>query len=1177
MRTARKGPRAGQQFWGCAKYPACRGIVNAPGTEQPAAASLRASPSTRASIPRQVHLVSRIPDGRATVHQSTGVPREFLVRLSDSTDEESRRALCQWRMDVPPQDGAGLSAPPAWLTVARQMIRRGCTVPVSAKLAEKLRAVSGVGPAQSLAPDVDAAIAWNVNCGRNVGRSATVVDSDAERRFLRDVLPAVCGSNASDWCIPQLALGSLTNDAEDYLSQQRVDFLIAHPSGVRCVVEVDGRQHGDQPHAANDAARDAKLVEAGYSVVRVPTRDLADLSSDSLRQLRSVLQLLPDTTPSTSLARWMLMCRRAHQIQLAILELSGSLRTDLLEERVSVAVHGDLDPLLRECLDAVMEDLTEFVATIADARGDGESTPEFTTCPDRADLCVSFASMPEVRQTLTAFVSDVYLPFAASDPLPRTGPLPKGQADKAACTRLLDRVFGYQEFREGQFEAIQRAIAHQDSIVLLPTGSGKSVAFQLAGMLRAGLCLVVDPIVSLIEDQVDNLRSHGIDRVRYVTKDVQGDEREQVFSLLARGEFLFFYVAPERFQQTDFRDQLQVLTTHSAVSLVAIDEAHCVSEWGHDFRTSYLNLARNCRLFCATHGVSPPLMALTGTASRSVLRDVQRELGIPEFEAVITPTTFDRPELHYQVFRCRNEEKSARLRGVVEMLPSKFGHGSSDVYRRLQGARAFCGLVFCPYVNGDNGVVDVAQTLTHLLNIPVPFYAGGAPRGFDPSRWDQDKRKAAKAFKRGAAPLMVATKAFGMGIDKPNVRFTVHYNVPASIESFYQEAGRAGRDRGPAICTILCSDDHAERNSTFLSPSTPLEELRETYEDVPRGQDDDIRRALFFHLQTFSGVNAEIAEVRQVLKLLSPIDRAQAVEVPFGEDKGTREKAIHRLVVLGVVRDYVVEYKRQTFTVHLSGADKTAVAQCFHRYVAAYQRGRAAAATAKLAAGLEAQTLAAFIVDALRHLLDFVYDVVEKGRRIALSEMLRLCREDATDTTIRAGIVEYLGASQYTPLLEELKDADDAGMFAVGSILELVRSSIDAGEARSQTARMLESYPDHPGLLLTRAAIGSLCSVPTMRAIVEDARASVEMALTRYDISMHRALDAVRPLVQSIADSRPDAAQAIVTGAVAGCPDGRNAARYVIQTFPPVARRPAAAAMLRQVSLLCKEVSGVCP
>jgi ATP-dependent DNA helicase RecQ len=248
------------------------------------------------------------------------------------------------------------------------------------------------------------------------------------------------------------------------------------------------------------------------------------------------------------------------------------------------------------------------------------------------------------------YISDVIFPGEIAAPTQSSYLATVQEPSKDDVRWFLKYVFRKDDFWEGQWETIKRTLQGKDSVVLLPTGSGKSIAFQLAALILPGPCIAVDPIIALIDDQIDNLRSVGIDRSIGITSQMRSSkEREQVLDAFASGNYLFCYVAPERFQSKPFRERLRALTVMSPVSLIAVDEAHCVSVWGHDFRTSYLNLGRVSREYCSFGGTAPPLVALTGTASKIVLKDVQRDLGITDIDAVITPRSFDRPELRFSI------------------------------------------------------------------------------------------------------------------------------------------------------------------------------------------------------------------------------------------------------------------------------------------------------------------------------------------------------------------------------------------------------------------------------------------------------------------------------------------------------------------------------------------------
>ena len=314
------------------------------------------------------------------------------------------------------------------------------------------------------------------------------------------------------------------------------------------------------------------------------------------------------------------------------------------------------------------------------------------------------------------------------------------------------------------------------------------------------------------------------------------------------------------------------------ISVIAIDEAHCVSEWGHDFRTAYLNLGRISRAYCTAYSVTPPLIALTGTASKIVLKDVQRELGITDFDAVITPTSFDRSELQFTVVTCSSSEKSHRVQGFITRLPAHF-KVSSNSFFLPRGQKSHAGLVFCPHVNGDYGVVSVSEHLSGVLPVPVEIYSGAPPRNVNQVNWSAQKRDTAKRFKRNNAMVLACTSAFGMGIDKPNIRYTIHIALPDSIESFYQEAGRAGRDRARAECALVVSNDDPRRSEYLLNPATPLEDIKRVIDETKRDDQDDVMRALWFHVRSFRGQEEELRELGSVLDKLGDLGKRRVVRL----------------------------------------------------------------------------------------------------------------------------------------------------------------------------------------------------------------------------------------------------------------------------------------------------------
>ncbi|MEC4272912.1 DNA helicase RecQ [Adlercreutzia sp. R25] len=359
--------------------------------------------------------------------------------------------------------------------------------------------------------------------------------------------------------------------------------------------------------------------------------------------------------------------------------------------------------------------------------------------------------------------------------------------------QVLAERFGYDEFRPGQKAVVSAVLEGRDVLAVMPTGAGKSVCYQVPAVAADGLALVISPLVSLMADQVRAVQEAGI-RGAYLNSTLTLGQQAEVLRRAEAGAYDLMYVAPERLADPRFAE----FAERVALSLLAVDEAHCVSQWGQDFRPSYLAIGD----FITSLPTRPVVAALTATATSPVRRDIARLLGLRDPVEVVTG--FDRPNLRFAVERHEPKRKLARLDAFIDER------------------RAESGIVYCAKR------ATVEEVCDHLREqgIAATRYHAGLPAA--------ERERNQRAFVNDEAPVMVATNAFGMGIDKSNVSYVAHFNMPGSMEAYYQEAGRAGRDGQPADCLLLWCDGDIATGRFFIEQESAHEGLTPEEAEVVR-------------------------------------------------------------------------------------------------------------------------------------------------------------------------------------------------------------------------------------------------------------------------------------------------------------------------------------------------------
>lgn len=843
--------------------------------------------------------------------------------------------------------------------VLRNLLQRGIPTVPSHLLRERFTVTEKI---LNTGGEYQALIAQNPTKWVRQIRGDTTNDLYPARYFYDELLPKYLGDLGfiRQLMVPEVQLYEMTQVYVEGVFNKQVDFFIPQ---LGLIIEVDGVQHANTRDL--DDRRDNFTRRLGLKTVRFSTREIYDECEGFKAKMDTLLNhirrysTLEDNGTLISpnginLSHYQqaflegvdatqpeIVLTAVMRFQLLLLELleSGRIRLGIISKLhlinregidFGIAAVEDLNMMLSHVLTLLSQPVEqieiEFIEVIDPESIDplAELVVDFSICRRYSD---EFQDRPDVIFVRTHYFdfyrelgqgsansmrTEVLRPYdyfemSCSEPVKYDLDLSPDSKQRESLRYFLSNVFlPFEEdvdFREGQIGIIGTALSMRGTIGLLPTGSGKSICYQLSALLQPAISFVVCPIKSLMYDQKADLDEIGITRSGYITSDLSSEQKASTQKAFGRGKFFFVFISPERFQTRAFRSEMSAIGLDLAFAYAVIDEVHCLSEWGHDFRTSYLNLANTINKFAPTASY----IGLTATASVNVLKDIQNEFEIPN-DNIRTPLDFTRAELQFAVIDDHGR-KSANLISLVGELNKKWNDEPKDPQGRA-------GIIFTSFVNGQNGCYELASQLNTAIDIDTRYYSGSAPKKSRLSNRDFDKykREVQDDFKHNRYNLLTATKAFGMGVNKGNIAYTVHYGIPGSMEALYQEAGRAGRNKKlftdePANCYVLLS---TEPNNAVLDKiwdsSATVAQLKDLQNSLSRGS--DVRSNLFLMTNSLDSINDDYKLMYLVYDYLigDPSETRKVIFAnQFGTSKFKLEKTIYRLCQLGIVNDWIIE------------------------------------------------------------------------------------------------------------------------------------------------------------------------------------------------------------------------------------------------------------------------------
>lgn len=925
--------------------------------------------------------------------------------------------------------------------------------------------------------------------------------------FFEQIIPNEFGkfSFIQSLLIPEIEINEITGENDRNFINQQVDFYLPQ---AKLVIEIDGQQHKlDEVTRVSDSTRDNYLSGKGITTVRITTRELQNGSYTAkvetilkhleryeklLNFYKNACEKIEENQMSEEEIKTKLLPTAIIRFQVLLIELLthkyltfdedwnfNILSLEDLPDFAELAINDLLiwvDKLwqLKNKQElkkpnfniAITNDKTKFQPTTKAINIDFSLFKRYTD-ENKISEDVIF-----VRTDYFDIVKDKnYFRVSTTEPINYN----VTDEDKPILEFFLDNIFDKPSFREGQFPIVSNVLNRKDTIGLLPTGGGKSLCYQLPCLLQPSINFVVCPIKSLMYDQNDNLVKTLVTNVSFITSDLEADKRRDIERNFEQGKYLFVWISPEKFQIPSFRDKISEIVANFSIAYAVVDEVHCLSEWGHDFRTSYLNLAKTI------DKLSPKdengegkikFIGLTATASVNVLKDIKIEFSRQkqrlEDENIKSLLDYSRKELQFEVIDDKGNKKN-RLESLLKELQE-----TENFIENEEKA----GLVFTPNVNGAFGCYPVSNALNTIYQDKVSWYAGSVPTVnqmpiMTDDEFNKHRLNVQKDFKENKYQLLVATKAFGMGIDKQNIFYTFHYGLPSSVEALYQEAGRAGRwdkrkkenKKKIGKCYVLHSPEtyDQERVERLFHKDTTFAEIKEISEEV-KWNGRDIFKQVFLFVQ---GQNDIKDDFKIILGVINHYFKENSKVKIFwnsafttlGIKSDTLQKAIYRLSLLGIASDWTTDFNTH-FEVQFNSLNENHIIKSVSDYITKYEPNT------DVKQELQKVQQNSVLEKAVWYLLIWTFENIAYSRKQSLKTLSELCLNFENSTAFKQHIDNYFIITETTFVLQHIAEnpTEYEKWFEVLTTNNQFPNKTEFGKLKDSISRFLESYRNNVGL-----------------------------------------------------------------------------------------------------------------